>query len=449
MPAMEPQFRFCTSADGTRIAYATFGSGPPLLYANTHALSMDAQFQVPEAREYFEALAARVGIVMFDRRGTGASAREVDDLSPEAEAGDVAAVADAAGLRDFTLFADIATAVCATYVCRSDSRARKLVLWIPIAELMVSEDSARRMLDDWSLWRRLWASSLFPDGPVSIQKAMSKAMRDTATVDMMARRMSGPRPDYGTLLPRVSLPTLILQRERERGRAASRSNDREVRARQENTRFTAMLPNGQLRFVKGYPPTPYPDHEQIVDAVFEFMGLTDPAASEARLPSGTSVILFTDIADSVALTERMGDAAFRAASGALEDRVRGAIHDAGGTPVDGRVLGDGVMGVFTSAAQAIGAARACADAAQAAELPLHIGLHAGDVISEGTNVYGGAVNIASRICALCAPGEILVSQTVRDLARTSAGVTFEDRGEHALKGIEDPVRLFAVRRSVG
>jgi adenylate cyclase len=101
------------------------------------------------------------------------------------------------------------------------------------------------------------------------------------------------------------------------------------------------------------------------------------------------------------------------------------------------------MGVFTSAAQAIAAARACVELGR--ELPMHIGLHAGDVLSEGTNVYGGAVNIASRICGLCAPGEILVSQTVRDLARTSAGVTFVDRGEQALKGIEEPVRVFAVR----
>jgi adenylate cyclase len=75
---------------------------------------------------------------------------------------------------------------------------------------------------------------------------------------------------------------------------------------------------------------------------------------------------------------------------------------------------------------------------------MHIGLHAGDVLSEGTNVYGGAVNIASRICGLCAPGEILVSATVRDLARTSAGVTFEYRGEQTLKGIDDHVRVFAV-----
>jgi adenylate cyclase len=60
-------------------------------------------------------------------------------------------------------------------------------------------------------------------------------------------------------------------------------------------------------------------------------------------------------------------------------------------------------------------------------------------------VYGGAVNIAARICGLSERGEILVSGTIRDLARTSAGVGFDDRGEQALKGVEEPVRVFAVR----
>jgi adenylate cyclase len=103
------------------------------------------------------------------------------------------------------------------------------------------------------------------------------------------------------------------------------------------------------------------------------------------------------------------------------------------------------MGTFASATQAIDAARRCLALSAQSALPLHVGLHAGDVIREEGNVYGGAVNIAARICGMCDPGEILVSGTVRDLARTSAGVRFEDRGEHALKGIADPVRVFAVR----
>ena len=72
------------------------------------------------------------------------------------------------------------------------------------------------------------------------------------------------------------------------------------------------------------------------------------------------------------------------------------------------------------------------------------GLHAGDVIREENNVYGGAVNIASRISGLSAAGEVLASETVRSLARTSAGVRFEDRGEQALKGVGEPVRVWAV-----
>jgi adenylate cyclase len=112
-----------------------------------------------------------------------------------------------------------------------------------------------------------------------------------------------------------------------------------------------------------------------------------------------------------------------------------------------------VLATFPAASQAIDAAFKCNAAAEATDdgraealrLRLHIGIHAGDVIREQNNVYGGAVNIASRISGLSAPGEVLVSDIVRGLARTSAGVTFEDRGEHALKGVADPQRVFAVR----
>ncbi|MDZ4278849.1 MAG: adenylate/guanylate cyclase domain-containing protein, partial [Dehalococcoidia bacterium] len=84
-----------------------------------------------------------------------------------------------------------------------------------------------------------------------------------------------------------------------------------------------------------------------------------------------------------------------------------------------------------------------------AGLTLHVGIHAGDVIREEGNVYGGAVNIAARVAGQAAAGETLVSGTVRDLARTSAGVSFEDRGERELKGVGEPVRVYAVREQGG
>src|SRR5256712_4095504 len=170
-----------------------------------------------------------------------------------------------------------------------------------------------------------------------------------------------------------------------------------------------------------------------------------PREEVSPLRSGTAVILFADIADSTALTERLGDAAFRAKARELDGALRGVIREDGGTAIEGKLLGDGVLAVFTSARQAIEAALACGAAGASGGLPLHLGVHAGDVIREENNVYGGAVNIASRISGLSAAGEVLVSETVRSLARTSAGVRFEGRGEQSLKGVGEKVRVWAVR----
>src|SRR5947209_12572879 len=170
--------------------------------------------------------------------------------------------------------------------------------------------------------------------------------------------------------------------------------------------------------------------------------LSRPPPCIRRLPYWLPL---TDIADSTALTERLGDAPFREKARDLDATLRTVIREHGGTPIEGKLLGDGVLAVFTSARQAIEAALTCGKAGAEATLPLHLGLHAGDVIREENNIYGGAVNIASRISGLSAMSEVLVSDIVRGLARTSAGVRFEDRGEQTLKGIGEPVRVWAVK----
>ena len=159
-----------------------------------------------------------------------------------------------------------------------------------------------------------------------------------------------------------------------------------------------------------------------------------------------TAILFADIVDSTGMTERLGDEAFREKARELDYTLRRIIRDGGGTPIEGKLLGDGVLATFASARQAIEAALACGRAGEEGGLSLHLGLHAGDVIREEGNVFGGAVNIAARIAGESAAGEVLVSQTVRDLARTSAGVEFEDKGERELKGVGEAVRVWAVRR---
>jgi class 3 adenylate cyclase len=203
------------------------------------------------------------------------------------------------------------------------------------------------------------------------------------------------------------------------------------------------IPNAQLLHLA--PEAPFAN-EQGTRAVEEFLSDDqEPLETvKADIPHGTAVILFADIVESTALTERLGDAAFREKARDLDGALRTIIRENGGTPVEGKLLGDGVLAVFISARQAIEAALKCGAAGDDGGLPLHLGLHAGDVIEEDGNVFGGAVNIAARIAGESAAGELLVSATVRDLARTSAGVTFEDRGERSLKGVGEPVRVWAV-----
>jgi len=164
-----------------------------------------------------------------------------------------------------------------------------------------------------------------------------------------------------------------------------------------------------------------------------------------ELPEGTVTIMFADIADSTMLTEKLSDHVFRSQARMLEESLKNEIKDSGGKLVEGKLLGDGILVVFKSARNAIECALLCNDASFKTELRLHIGLHAGDVITEDNNVYGGAVNIASRISDISSAGEIVVSETVRSLARTSTNVVFEDKGLHSLKGISDSHRLFTVR----
>jgi adenylate cyclase len=142
----------------------------------------------------------------------------------------------------------------------------------------------------------------------------------------------------------------------------------------------------------------------------------------------------------------LGDWVFRSKARPLELELRAAIERHHGYVVDAITLGDGLLANFSSARDAVAAALTCEEISLAHELPLHIGLHAGDVLREQGNLFGGAVNLAARVCSLCEPGRVLASQTFRDLARTSSDATFVEHGVFDLKGVRDPARLFEVLR---
>ena len=127
---MEPQVRFCTSADGTRIACATLGEGPPLVHVLSWGDNLELNWENADSRAVLESLSQHRRHVSFDRRGVGASQRKVDDFSLEAQVADVAAVADHLRLERFDMWGVIdGAAVSVAYAAQHPERVSRLVLW--------------------------------------------------------------------------------------------------------------------------------------------------------------------------------------------------------------------------------------------------------------------------------------------------------------------------------
>jgi class 3 adenylate cyclase len=437
---MEPDIQYVRAPDGTTIAYAVVGhSGTPLIYLPSAPFThVQLSWQLPETAAFLRSLGRERRIILYDVRGAGLSQRDVSDLTFDARLSDLAAVVDRAVDGMCAVYGAGASALVAlAYAARNPER---------VSHLLVSGLAATHQLLDIPQWRAMgsladadWDAASETIARLVFGWAQQERSREFATIiraamthAMWSRYREAMRTDDVTpLLSMIRARTMITHRE---GHAFPSLDT--VRA------TVAAIPQATLRVVADYD-------DAVIRAVDDFLQDRDAVAPSVAppvdTPSGTAVIVFADIVDSTGITERVGDAAFRERARTLDERLRSVIRAAAGTPVEGKLLGDGVLAVFTSARQAIDAALRCAASGDDLELQLHVGIHAGDVIREGDNVFGGAVNITSRISGLSAPNEVLVSATVRDLARTSAGVTFEDRGKHALKGIDDPQRVFAVR----
>jgi class 3 adenylate cyclase len=151
-------------------------------------------------------------------------------------------------------------------------------------------------------------------------------------------------------------------------------------------------------------------------------------------------LLFTDLVDSTATAKQIGDIAWRELLSAHFEATRAELDRFGGREVD--TTGDGMFATFDGAARALHCAEAIRRIAGRQGLRVRAGVHVGEVEIVGTDVRGVAVHEATRIMGQAAADEILVSETTRILAQT-AGLQFEDRGAHELKGLAGEWRLHA------
>jgi class 3 adenylate cyclase len=164
--------------------------------------------------------------------------------------------------------------------------------------------------------------------------------------------------------------------------------------------------------------------------------------------------LFADLRGYTAYVERAGDEAAASLLERYRSLVRGVVADHAGAEI--RTEGDSFYVVFPSPSAAVRAGlelveRARADATDHPDAPISVGvgIHAGESAETAEGYVGSAVNLAARICSVAKAGEVLVSGTVRSLARTSLPVAFTPRGKPALKGLAEPVELYAVAPAAG
>jgi len=237
--------------------------------------------------------------------------------------------------------------------------------------------------------------------------------------------------DVRPVLSAISAPTLVLHNAEDHWVPAERG--RELAAAIPTATYVELPLQGHVPAVAEAGP--------FLDAIEMFVREAWEAAAADREPDRVlATVLFTDIADSTAKMAELGDAGWRTLLEQHHALVRRELARARGREVD--TAGDGFFAAFDGPARAIRCARAITHATGDLGLGVRAGLHTGECELVDGKIGGIAVHTGARVAAHAGPGEVLVSQTVKDLVAGS-GLEFEDRGIRELKGIPGDWRLYA------
>lgn len=446
--------RFASTSDGLNIAYMTRGSGPPLVIMPTWVSHLEKEAEGPQG-EFDNRLALNHKIVLYDGRGTGLSDRRVEDFSVQGRLRDLEAVIEQLGLERFSLFASSqSTPVAMVYAAEHTERIDRLVLYSAFSGSHPRDKGDRSLPEallaliraEWGVGARTTMGFVHPDADHGELNHNLEFLRAAATGEVAAAILEEGffRTNVGDYLPRIQAPTLVLHRREDQ--AVPFEFGRQV---------ASLIPNARFVLLDGNHHLPHEgDVEPVLQAIEEFLGVerTQPVQ---RTPTAVDVgeapvvILFTDMESSTALTQRLGDGPAQELVRTHNDIVRDALRINGGSEI--KHTGDGIMASFASPSRALESAvqiqRALAQYNQDnpdAVINVRIGLNAGEPVREQNDLFGQAVQLASRICSQAEPGQILASNVVRELV-AGKGFLFADRGSADLRGFEDPVRLYEVR----
>ena len=448
---MDQEIKFCTTADGVSIAYATLGSGPPLVYVCGWPGNLAIEWEHPFAREFIQSFATEFTLVRYDMRNTGLSQQTRDDISLDALVLDLEAVVDHLDLQQFSLMSLglLAGPVAFTYAGKHPDRVSRVVALGPFLRgtSIITEQQYRALSDYAAAFGRIAGPDDFRDperhgidqATVKEASAIHEAGAPPAILPSLLETLF--RTDLTDAVEHLETPVLVMHGSGD-GRVPLEAT-RQVASRLKNVQFVPY---------EGSGAAPWADTEFLLPQIFKFLGAPPPKIAPKRRQTeaaGMVSILFTDMESSTALTQRLGDAAAQDIRRAHNDIVRVALSEHGGSEV--KHTGDGIMASFTTASSALESAIAIQQGVAAhveqhpdSPLAVYIGLNAGEPIAEEQDLFGTSVDLAARICDQAQPGQILASDVVRQLA-AGKQFLFADLGETALRGFEDPVKLWEVR----
>jgi class 3 adenylate cyclase len=241
-------------------------------------------------------------------------------------------------------------------------------------------------------------------------------------------RMQGDT-DIRAVLPTVRVPTLVMHRTGDASEDVEQAHY--IGERIGGAKVVELPGDDHAPFVG--------DTGRVLDELRRFV--SSIRDEEAEFDRVLATVLFTDLVAATDRTAALGDRAWRDLVERHHSAIRGLLARYRGTEVD--TAGDGFFATFDGPARAVRCARAIVDAISSLGLEVRAGVHTGEVETINGKVGGVAVNIGARIAGVAKPGEIVVSSTVKELTAGS-GLIFHEIGEHALKGIPEPWRLYRV-----
>jgi class 3 adenylate cyclase len=441
--------RFCQTADGVTIAYSTMGQGFPLVIPPQFVTHLEADLVEGPLAEVYEALSQHFTVIRFDKRGTGLSERDASDYSSdESFVPDIEAVVDELRLPKFAMYGFSAGGRLALhYYAKHPDRVSHLIFYGTSATATEEERKKNRdvlaavIRASWEIGSKVWAERLMPFGGSREDiERIARWLRLSATGDVVQKQIEigTKRGDLTCLLVNVSIPTLVIHR---RGDQVPFAAGRELAAKIPGARFLPLEGNNHL-------PSSREEAMEIVSPLIEFLTPRIARRPESADDIVPITLMFTDIEGSTSLTQRLGDEGAQRLLQKHNETVRGALESYNGKEV--KHTGDGIMSSFFSASRAVGCALQIQHTFIARNkvnpedaVRVRIGLNAGEPIAEGNDLFGTSVQLARRICDRAEPGQVLVSDVVRQLV-AGKGFSFEQLNAEILKGFDEPVALFKV-----